>query len=67
MIPSFWWRTQYGRLPEADLPGVPRELNPYERFIVRWLYAEWKVALLIPAGFLVGLLMVWATSGWRLP
>lgn len=55
---AFWARHQHASLPTADLAGLPHELNPYERLVVRWLFAEWKVALLIPAGAVFG--VVWA-------
>lgn len=42
----------------------PRELNHRESFIARFLCAEWKVALLIPAGALAGWL--YESGVWRL-
>jgi hypothetical protein len=62
---AFWHRHQTARLENADLPNLPRELDPYERFLIRWLFAEGKVLLLVPVGALLGLLLMRVLYGGR--
>lgn len=60
---SFYAHSTYAELPEADLPNVPRELNPYERFWVRLAFADLRVlgifAAAVPIGFLFVAWVIW--------
>ena len=51
---AYWVRHQSARLHNADLSGLPRELNPYERLVVRFVFAEGKVLLLVPPAAVAG-------------
>lgn len=66
MLNSFWHRTQYGVLAEKDIPNVARELNPYERWWVRFAFADLKFLGLLAAGVVLGILsiawIVWPVS-----
>lgn len=61
---SFRARNEYAFLPDADLTGLPRELNPYERFWVRFVLADLKVLLIFAVAAPLCLL-VWAAESSR--
>lgn len=42
---------------------LPKELNPAERLYVRFVFATWKLMLLVPVGIAVG----YAMERWAAP